>query len=98
MVILPIRDRSRSIANKQQIIDLVNHYSITIKASSDFSETTNLKEQASFSHHMRHVKIIAHGAGEVNNMFQPSDTAIIEVFPYGTKNMIFERHAHHLGK
>jgi hypothetical protein len=97
ILVIPLRPAIRAFANFRQIMELARYYSIRTHSFTDFSEGTPLHDQAVPLRGSR-VKLVAHGAGEANNFFAGERSAIIEAFPYGMKNSIFERHALRLGK
>ena len=91
------RSVSRAIVNVQQIIDLGNHYDLDISVLHNFNDGDTLRFQGERIMNTS-VMIMAHGADEANDIFISSHGAVIEIFPYGMKNQIFERQAREIGK
>ena len=75
---------------------LASYYSIPTHVFTEEGDGASLRDQASETG-IGHVRLLAHGGGEANNMFTIPGSSLIEVFPYGMKNQLFEREAQFLG-
>ena len=96
-ILLNNRLTTRSFENVPEMVRLLsNHYRIGVSVVPEFVPGTSLRKQGEYFRKVD-VYIAAHGAGEVNYMFLPKGASVIEIFPFGMKNMLFERHAKNLG-
>lgn len=95
-LIIPVRTRSRALLNLRQVLTMASYYSIPTHVFSEDGDGAPLVQQAQEAS-AGHVRIVTHGAGEANNMFAVPASAVIEIFPYGMRNQIFEREAQFLG-
>ena len=74
----------------------MKHYHLTYNYSLPFPPGTALASQVQA---LRDVDlyIIVHGGGAINSIFLPPHATIIEIFPYGMKNPVYENIALNLG-
>jgi len=87
---------SRRIYNIQELEGLLSHYHLNFTIMTAFGTETSLASQVKCFQDVD-LYIIVHGGGTINSIFLPPHSSLIELFPYGLKNPVYEHIASPLG-
>ena len=79
----------RAFYNLNELKGLLDHYTLNYTILEPFKTGTSLKSQIETIRDAD-VYVIVHGGGVINSLFLPVHSSLIEIFPYGLKNKVYE--------